>query len=165
MLRLLIAVSLPLLIVFTGIGLLLSRQWGWSEYASDALYVVYYTGSQGGIRYFIVNADGHGDSAPLTWNEETITALGCSPDGRTFAIFTHARHLYVLTSAGLAYDKQTTRPYDDVRVQNDQTVSLYLEDSYGISLNADKFANLYSFLRRDWLASDQLYLASSGLDV
>src|SRR5258707_7597405 len=102
MLRFWITVSLLLTVVFTGIGLMVSKAWGWSEYASPELYLV---SASLPDNYFITNTDGSDKPEKLVWNRGTITTIGCSPNGNTFAFLTDRVHLYVLTSNGISYDK------------------------------------------------------------
>ena len=91
-LRLLLRISLYLLIVFTLIGVLISREWGWNEYASDELYLVY-SQITDDLHYSIINTDGGENGEELTWQEGTITALDCSPDGRTLAVLIESAHI------------------------------------------------------------------------
>ena len=103
----------------------MSRAWGWGEYASDALYVVYFQIAQGGNHYFIVNVDGNSPGVPLAWSGGVITKLDCSPDGRAFAFLTDSDHLYVMNHAGLLYDSPEDRMYTTVSVANDGTTALF----------------------------------------
>ncbi|MEO8392206.1 MAG: hypothetical protein ABI700_04360 [Chloroflexota bacterium] len=136
MLRFWITVSLLLTIIFTGIGLLLSRQWGWSEYASDELYVVYSALVDSDKLYFIVNANGSSKSETLKSTQGTITAVNCSPDGRTLAFLTDAMHLYVVTSTGLIYDKLINRIYANLTVANNGTV-VYFQNTDAFRVDAN----------------------------
>lgn len=105
------------MIGFTLVGLLISREWGWSEYASDELYVVYHQGAQRPTPFFLVNADGSGETWALTTNNEIIVNLDCSPDGRTLAFVTDLPHLYVINQTGIIFDRTLDRVYKDVSFQ------------------------------------------------
>jgi len=86
MLRLLTAFSLVIWTAFVGIGLLISQQWGWSEYASPQLYVVYYqTSPQRPYHFYMVDASGSGDQWAFRAKSGTLSSLNCAPDGRTLA--------------------------------------------------------------------------------
>ncbi|MEP7293920.1 MAG: hypothetical protein ABI835_19185, partial [Chloroflexota bacterium] len=96
MLRLLAPLSLGILTGFFVIGALIFRAWGWSEYASDELYLAYtlLTPEQPYPRILMNTADSH-EQSQLTWNNGTIIALACSPDGHSLAFLTDTAHLYV----------------------------------------------------------------------
>ena len=123
MLRFLISISLCLLIVFTGIGALLSRQWGWSEYASSELYLAYQDVSQP-ASFFLTDANGSDQQWKLSSKAGTLAALNCSPDGRTLAFLTASGHLYVVSQAGLLYDRVLGQGYDAIAASNDCKVDL-----------------------------------------
>jgi WD40 repeat protein len=124
MLRFLVSMLLRLLAGFFAAGLLLFRAWGWNEYVSPELYVVYYQLAPAGVQYFIVSTDG-GDRARLAWEGEPPAKLDCSPDGRTLAFLTGDAHLYVTTSAGLLYERAEPEMYTTVSVANDGTSALF----------------------------------------
>ncbi|MBI1255997.1 MAG: hypothetical protein GC204_00870 [Chloroflexi bacterium] len=167
MLRFWVMVSLLLTTVFTGIGLLVSRAWGWSEYASDELYLVYsYLDYHYDIQYFIVNADGSDTPKKLTWNDGFILRMGCSPDGKTFAFATKAHHLYVLTNSGLSYDRSESRAFGDMDVMNDQSVGLYVDQAqtpYVATVHPDGTSSIEPRPLYRWLASQQIYIAYPGV--
>jgi hypothetical protein len=136
MLRFWITVSLLVTVVFTGIGLVVSREWGWSEYASDELYVVYVyvNGDQTPSTqrsYFLVNTDGEHTSEALTWRGGVIQYLNCSANGRVLALWTNTNHLATLTEAGILYDYLLDGDTPFI-VANDGTVSWT-----GVRVNAE----------------------------
>ena len=117
---------LCLLIAFTGVGLTTSREWGWPEYASDELYVVYYTREwNDNLDFHMVNINGSGESKILTWNREAVTQIDCSPDGRTLAILTGTAHLHVTSSVAEMYDRAVDKSYKRLSVANNGQVTLY----------------------------------------
>ncbi len=124
MLRLFTTVAPLLTLMFTGMGLLIARGWGWSEYASPDLYVVYYQGAGAAKLFFIVNADGAQEGKSLALSGDSIRTLDCSPDGRTLALVTNGAHLMVLNQAGVVYDRALDQTYDDARVANNGSVAL-----------------------------------------
>lgn len=152
MLRFLLLTSVVLSAVFTVIGALLSREWGWSEYASDELYVVYIQGENG---YFIINTDGSGENVRLAWNNSLITALDCSPDGRRLAFLTNDARLHVLTYRGVDYERDILFDYRNINVANNGRVALskHLQDDLIIdatqifSLQVSKINAIYSSVR------------------
>src|SRR5579871_4012195 len=91
--------TLLLLIAFSGFGLTIARPWGWSEYESSQLYIVYYQIGAQHNPYFIVSTDGGDNSQPLTSPDGIVDQVDCSPDGRSFAVLTDTDHLDVLTDA------------------------------------------------------------------
>nr|AUN37653.1 hypothetical protein [uncultured bacterium] len=107
MLRVWVMVSLLMTLVFTGIGLATSKAWGWSEYASDELYLVYMPEKIGDspYSYFIANADGSGEHWKLAAATGTLTKVNCSPDGRTVTFVTDAPHLYIVNRSGIVFDR------------------------------------------------------------
>src|SRR5579871_3402962 len=124
MLRFLIISALCLTIVFSGISLLISKVWGWSEYASPELYVVYQQWiGMPPFPYFLVDADGSGQKWKLTMENEQPKDLNCSPDGRTLA-FLLKKHLYVVNSSGIIYDQELKTGYEVVGVNNSQDAYL-----------------------------------------
>src|SRR4051794_40401571 len=104
MLRFWITVSLLLVMVFMGFGLVVSKAWGWSEYASDELYVIYYqTTVDGRSPLFLVNGNGTGEQWKLDTEAETLRQLNCSPDGQTLVFDTDQREFYTVRSTGIVY--------------------------------------------------------------
>ena len=87
MLRFWITVSLCLLIIFTGIGLAVSKAWGWSEYASDTLYIVAFERTSSHSSFVLVNADGSGQKRISFFGGRSATPEW-SPRGDQIA-FTH----------------------------------------------------------------------------
>jgi hypothetical protein len=145
MLRGLIAWVLRLTACFALIGVLLSHEWGWSEYASDELYVVFFNHPtlREVPQYYIVDTDGSSEGERLTWDSTVITAFDCSPDGRALAFLTDLAHLYVITSNGLLNHRIVDEVYIDLEIANNQTVELYQRfkpSFYG-----------------DWLSSEQIF--------
>nr|AUN37651.1 hypothetical protein [uncultured bacterium] len=125
MLRVWMRAGLVLMALFTGIGLVVSKAWGWSEYASDDLYVVY-ASYMGITSYFSVKVnDAPDEGALLTWDKAEITALDCSPDGRRLAILTDTGHVGIVTAAGMVENTPEDQGYDQVSVANDGTVALF----------------------------------------
>jgi hypothetical protein len=125
MLRFILLIFVRVLILIVGVGLLISRAWGWSEYASPASYVVYFQLSQGKPQYLVVDADGSSPGEQLNSDDGAITSLDCSPDGRTIA-FLSGGHVYTMTEAGLVRDSRPVDPrYTTVNVANDGTVALF----------------------------------------
>ncbi|HVU13858.1 MAG TPA: hypothetical protein VHD90_21420, partial [Phototrophicaceae bacterium] len=138
MLRFLIFTSLRLLIAFTGISLLICKQWGWSEYASPELYVVYSQGENGD---YLINMSGNDEPERLAPKIDSIFALACSPDGRRLAVLTttlhhYDPHLYVISPSGIEYEKffgenqlfdmLNSYSFFDMSIANDGTVALPL---------------------------------------
>jgi hypothetical protein len=125
MLRFVTLFFVRLSILVAGAGLLVSHAWGWSEYASPELYVVYFQISQRKIDYFIVNADGSSPGQRLIWGDGGIANVDCSPDGRTFAFLSADQHAYVTTSTGVVHDTPADPRYTTVNVANDGTLALF----------------------------------------
>ncbi|MEO8392209.1 MAG: hypothetical protein ABI700_04375 [Chloroflexota bacterium] len=125
MLRFMLSLSLALLISLTGIGLVIAHQWGWSEYASPELYVVYYQAKrERPYGFFMVDAAGSGGSWSLTTHSVTLTTLNCSPDGRTLAFLTDDAHLYVVNQSGLVYERVLDQRRTVLNVANNGMVAL-----------------------------------------
>src|SRR5215213_348017 len=115
MLRFMLGVSLSLLIVLTGIGLVLAHPWGWSEYTSDTLYVVYAQMTDGvPSPFFLSSIDGSHQQWQLMAQVGTLKTVSCSPDGRTLAYLTESGHLHVVNRAGEVYDRKLGPGYDTV---------------------------------------------------
>lgn len=112
MLRVLVLAMVGLTAGFAVVAGLLSREWGWSEYASDELYVVYFQSVDGEIQFFIINTNDTDQGEPLSFKEDEIRAVGCSPDGRVFAFYLSTGYVYVINSVGIIYD-QPTGDFDD----------------------------------------------------
>src|SRR5664279_2822140 len=148
MLRFLGLFALRLLAALAVVCVLIAHQWGWSEYASPELYVVYYQFTNGQIQYYIANADGSSPGVKLSWQGGGISKLDCSPDGRTFAFLTDTRHLYQMTSAGIVYDSAEDQMYTTVNVADDGTTALFdpaagklLVNARGIDLSEPNQSN------------------------
>jgi hypothetical protein len=149
-----------LLILITGIGLLVSRAWGWSEYESHASYVVYFQLKQGKTQYFVVNGDGSSPGESLSWNGGAITSLDCSPDGRTFA-FLSGGHVYSMTEAGIVRDRPADARYTTVNVADDGTIALFDPVDARLLIN-DRLINLATPDRKG-NAFDRIDISAQGL--
>ncbi len=125
MLRLLALFALVLLIALFGFGWVIARPWGWNEYASPALYVVYYQVGGQHNPYFIVNADGDVSSQSLASAEGSFVQVDCSPDGRSFAALTDTGHVYVARSDGSSDERSINPIFTTVSVADDGTVALF----------------------------------------
>ncbi|MFN8448104.1 MAG: hypothetical protein U0521_05825 [Anaerolineae bacterium] len=85
MLRLIVPITICLSAGFILLGGMIARQWGWDEYASDDLYVIYAQTINTARRYFIVSDSGGEVGTPLTWTTARLSAwtarqtVGCSP--------------------------------------------------------------------------------------
>lgn len=134
MLRFLTLLSLRCLAGLSIVGVLIAHQWGWSEYASPELYVVYYQLPGGQPAYFIVNDDGGSSGQPLNW-PQGIHQMDCSPDGRVMAFLDDNHHLYVMNAKGALYDRVADRAYSAVSVANDGTTALFDADSGAVLLH------------------------------
>jgi Tol biopolymer transport system component len=99
------------------IGALISRQWGWPEYASDELYVVYGQVNDTDTQYFIIDINGD-KNIRLHSNNGAVTAVACSPDGRRFAFLTDTAHLYSLNYDGLEYEVNIPPHYQSISIAN-----------------------------------------------
>ena len=118
MLRFLFLISVVLSAVFTLVGVVLSREWGWSEYASDELYLNYsrrFTSSA--TSFFLINTGEDNPEERLTWGDTDIYAFHCSPDGRTAAFISQDGQLYVINKGGIIYNKPVGL-YDHLTVSN-----------------------------------------------
>ena len=123
MLRFWIVVSLVTTVVFTGIGLLVSRQWGWSEYASDKSYLVYTQVRNATNLYFVMNVNS-GDAEKLLDDDKELNEVDCSPDGRIFAYLTNGISLHVLNENGVVYNQTLKDHWNITSVANSGAVSL-----------------------------------------
>lgn len=133
MLRLLVLASIGLTAGFAVVAGLLAHEWGWSEYASDELYVVYSQHSATtSLRYYVIRADGNNAGEVLQWDDEIIRAVACSPDGRTLT-FSTWYDLYVMTDTGMSYSSQIDQTYNVINVANDGTVSFSAYDRFWIA--------------------------------
>ncbi len=160
MLRFLIFPSLCLLILFSAIGLLFSRQWGWSEYASPELYLTYQEALNGAHPFFLVDAMGSGQRWKLSAGSGNLTALNCSPDGRTLAYLTDKGHLYVVNQAGIVYDRALGQGYDALAVANDGMIAAS-QTVYGIVYIISPEGS-YPPDPPQHIAYDRVKIASSG---
>lgn len=187
MLRFLISTSLRLLIICAGIGLLICKQWGWPEYASPELYLIYDEVTNSGAPFFLINTDGNSQEEKLSWKNETLNTLRCSPDGRTLAFLTDKGELYLITETQALTHLSNifVNAQDIASVANDGTVAFYAQDSVffppqisssGILLspqNSDAvkvisrdgrlLADLPSVTLPSWLASEQIFISESLL--
>jgi hypothetical protein len=136
MLRFLISVLFRLLTAFMVVALLLFHEWGWNEYASPELYVIYFQFTPGGVQYFIASTEG--ERARLAWEGKAPAKLDCSPDGRTLAFLSESGHLYVVTREGLRYDRAQPKMYTTVSVANDGTTALFDADGGRLLLNTQE---------------------------
>ncbi len=128
MLHIFARISLFLLVVFTGIGPLVSHEWSWTEYTSDELYIIdrqevdQYPGT-----FYVISADGSGREWKLAWNDGALTTVNCSPDGRILAFVTDSSRLYVIDRSGVIFERPVDRTDDDIYVTNDATVVYLME--------------------------------------
>jgi hypothetical protein len=137
MLRVWVIFALLLTAIFMGIGLVVSKPWGWSEHASDALYLVYWQAKpQPPYPYFMVNTADGAERWELTDKSETIIRLNCSPDGRVMAILTDLANLYVFNDAGVIYKRALRQSYWRLNVANNGSVILFKEDTGVFSVDA-----------------------------
>ena len=150
-----------MLIFLSGVGLLVSHAWGWNEYASAELYVVYFQLIEGKPHYFIVSTDGSSASEPLNWNEGGIATLDCSPDGRTFAFLSGSSHAYVLNRAGLVDDRPADARYTTINVANDGTLALFDPTDTRLLIN-DRLIDLAT-PDRTGSAFDRVDISAQGL--
>ena len=136
MLRFLLLVTVCLLVAFTGMSAALSRAWGWNEYASDELYVVYqHLNGESPHPYFLVNADGSGERWKFEAENEQLMHLACSPDGRTLALLSNYKHISVVNSSGIVYDQVLTSGYEKIGVTN--RLDAYLFWRYSFNAHGD----------------------------
>ncbi len=164
MLRFLILTSLRLLIAFTGIGLLISKAWGWPEYASPELYVVYTVLSvQPPNPFMLTNMAGSYEQSQLTWNKGIIIAAACSPDGRTFAFLTDTAHLYVINQSGIEYDQSLDQNSYVLAVADNGTSAVY-GPSAGITV-FPLTGKSYFVPQPDSLNYTEVKISSSGFSL
>lgn len=123
MLRFLTLLSLRIAVCLVLLGVLIARAWGWSEYASPALYVVYYQILNNHNAYFVVNVDGEGGGEALVNVDGGRSTVDCSPNGRAFAMLTN-RQLIVASATGEIERTPIDREYTTVNVADDGTVAL-----------------------------------------
>ncbi|MEO8392208.1 MAG: hypothetical protein ABI700_04370 [Chloroflexota bacterium] len=160
MLRFLTAVSALLLIVLTGIGLMLSRQWGWSEYTSPELYLLYAQDTdKTPDPFFVIDIQSSAQS-PLAPQDGALQAASCSPDGRTLAYLNVSGHLYVVNQAGEIYDRKLGPGYDAVDLANNGVAAVARTDA-GIVLVVTP-DDSYPPLPPDHIAYDPIKIISSG---
>jgi hypothetical protein len=168
MLRLLTAFVVVLTLVFAGIGLLFSRAWGWSEYASNELYVLYARSLDGVSKevpppYLLVNTDGSGDQWQLGAQTNLLMTVSCSPDGRTLAYLTSDGQLTVANESGIVYQKNVGAGYDALDAANNGTVAVS-QTATGISLIVSAQGNTIP-VPPDHIAYDPIKVASSGVTL
>ncbi|MBI1255996.1 MAG: hypothetical protein GC204_00865 [Chloroflexi bacterium] len=161
MLRFVSLLIVRMLIFLSGVGLLVSHAWGWNEYASAELYVVYFQLIEGKPHYFIVSADGSSASESLNWDEGGIAALDCSPDGRTFAFLSGSRHVYVINRGGLVHDRPADALYTTINVANDGTLALFDPTDARLLVN-DRMIDLATAERKG-NAFDRVDISAQGL--
>jgi hypothetical protein len=125
MLRFLAFLSLRLAVCLVLFGVLIARAWGWSEYASPALYVVYTQIINGRNAYFVINANGESAGEALIGNDGRISTVDCSPDGRVLALLSERRQLSVVSEPGTVEQMLTDRDYTTVNVADNGTVALF----------------------------------------
>ncbi|MFN8562959.1 MAG: hypothetical protein U0703_15410 [Anaerolineae bacterium] len=141
MLRLIVPITVCLSAGFILLGGLIAREWGWDEYASDDLYVIYAQTINTARRYFIVSETGGEAGAPLAWDGGAIIGVDCSPDGRLFAFFTSAAQLYVADEHGIVYDQSIAPEFvtfnPGLNVANDGTVAFFERGIPGLLVDAE----------------------------
>jgi hypothetical protein len=121
--RFFVLISGYLSIGFALLGALVSRAWGWSEYASPELYVVYYQAKPAPpYPFFMVDTNGSDRQWKLAAETGILTDLNCSPDGRMLAFLKDNTHLYVVSQTGLVYDRMLNQAYTALSVANNGTV-------------------------------------------
>lgn len=123
MLRFLALLTLRAALCLALLGVLIVRAWGWSEYASPQLYVVYYQLLNSRNAYFLVDANGERSGEALTLPDGGRATLDCSPDGRTLAVLTE-NQLIVVNAAGVVQQIPVDQTYTTVNVADDGTVAL-----------------------------------------
>ncbi|MCC6805416.1 MAG: hypothetical protein IT319_21230 [Anaerolineae bacterium] len=141
MLRLILPITFCLFAVLTALGGVIAREWGWNEYASDDLYVVYAQTINTVRRYFIVSEAGGDAGALLTWENDSIIDVDCSPNGRLFAFFTSAARLYVVDAQGVVYNQVIDPAYvtfnPGLNVANNGTAAFFERGGSGLLVNAE----------------------------
>lgn len=146
MLRLILPITICLSAGFILLGGLIAREWGWDEYASDELYVIYAQTINTARRYFIVSDSGGEAGTPLTWDDGAIIGVDCSPDGRLFAFFTSAAQLYVVDEQGIVYERAIAPEFvtfnPGLNVANDGTVAFFERGIPGLLVDAGRVAPL-----------------------
>jgi hypothetical protein len=161
MLRLANRLSLVLLVIMSGIGLLVSHSWGWSEYASPELYLLYAQLTDGApSHFFLINTDGSNARWQLTPDEGALRTVSCSPDGRTLALLADNGHLSVINQSGSLYERKLGLGYDTLAAANNGDVAVSKE-SYGIVLVVTPHDS-YPPVPPDHIAYDPIKLSSSG---
>jgi hypothetical protein len=163
MLRLFMCFTLCLLLLFMGMGLLISHEWGWSEYTTDALYAVYQQQVGESPQFFLVDADGNSEPVSLRWREGNLTAISCSPDGRTLAFLGDAVQLYVINRSGVLYDWVLGSGYDGIYTANSGRVAVFREDG-GLPMIVDTQGSDLP-VPDDHSAFEPLVITSSGLSL
>jgi hypothetical protein len=123
MLRFLALLTLRAALCLALLGVLIVRAWGWNEYASPELYVVYYQILGSRNAYFLVDANGERPGEALVLPEGGRATLDCSPDGRTLAVLTE-NQLVVMNAAGVVQQTPVDQTYTTVNVADDGTVAL-----------------------------------------
>jgi hypothetical protein len=160
MLRLLTYLALVCCILLTAIGAAFSRAWGWSEYTSDELYVVYQQQGEGLPQFFMVDADADSPPVSLHWQEGNLTVLACSPDGQTLALLGASGQLAVLNRAGVLYQRALGSGYDGVYAANNGRVAVFKE-TYGLALIVDGQGS-HAPIPPEHIAFNPIEITSSG---
>lgn len=160
MLRFLTLLSLRAVLCLALVGVLLVRAWGWSEYASPELYVVYYQILGSCNAYFLVNANGEHPSEALALPDDERAVLDCSPDGRTLAVLTE-RQLVVVNAAGMMQQTPVDHRYTTVNVADDGTVALLDAPAGRVRVNDAEITLTAADAERYPL--DRVDVATSGL--
>ncbi|MBI1255998.1 MAG: hypothetical protein GC204_00875 [Chloroflexi bacterium] len=164
MLRFWVMVSLLATALFAGIGLAVSKAWGWSEYASDELYVVYSSGIRDPRDYSIVrvNPDDLEAREQLIWHDAKIMSLACSPDGRTLGFLTDGAQVVVMTSAGIRSEQREDETYSSLSITDNGTVVLFNAETGDLRIDATNI-NLSDLQHSS--TGDKVKLSSQGLTL
>nr|AUN37652.1 hypothetical protein [uncultured bacterium] len=138
MLRVWVTISLLMVMVFTGIGLVVSKAWGWSEYASDEVYLIamntyYYDVHPSPL--VLLSANGDGQTWSFAQFYRGVKNFSCSPNGQVFAVTTDEGILHVMDRSGVRYERSINLvTLGGFSVNNDGTVTT-LKERF---INADK---------------------------
>ena len=124
-------------------GVLIAREWGWSEYAAPELYLIHWqqVGPRGEWR--IISAS-DGANTSLAMDTGRILALDCSPDGQSLAVLDNQHLLRVMTAAGVSDDHAIDPAYDALTVANDGRVTLYDPALGGLRVGAQNARETFS---------------------
>lgn len=165
MLRFLLLVSVCLSALFTLVGAALSREWGWNEYASDELYIVYTEWDETPLyKYFLLNINDSREEWKLIMNDSEMTSLNCSPDGELLTVLLDKRELYVLNRNGVLYNQTLNSYYEIAGVTNSGEVYLYKR--YGFIRSGNPLivnaADTHRLTPPDQEDYDRMRISSSG---